>query len=228
MLKQALGTAVAAVFATAIAGAQTPAQSQDEQRGYQAGQQTVTVEGCLQQDRTASAQVADATRDDEKRFMLVNAEVQQGAMASGAATDRPAGTQIGATGQADTQAETPVGTSGAAATSAAKFKVSGLDEERLEQYAGQRVRIEGRIESGAQQHGMTGAERRDDHRTDADRPTADQSTPDTPSAVGTTGTPETGAATHDHSRAAAGDVKELKATSITAIAGSCPESPASR
>jgi hypothetical protein len=242
MLKQALGTAVAAVFATAMAGAQAPAQGQQEQRDYQAGQM-VTVEGCLQQDRDASAQVAEATRDDDKGFLLVNAQIQQEAGATAAATPRePAtGTEIGTTGQAGAQTESPVGTSGAAgaaAMSASKFKVAGLDDERLEQYAGQRVRIEGRIEHSGHT-GMTGADRSDADRPDADRSAADR--PDTdrptadPTATGTAGTtgagesPAAGAASPDHSRAAAaGDMPKLKAVSIQPVAGSCPESPASR
>jgi hypothetical protein len=238
MLKQALGTAVAAVFATAIAGAQAPAQGQQEQRDYQAGQQMVTVEGCLQQDRDASARVAEATRDDDKGFLLVNAQIQQEAGATAAATPRePAtGTEIGSTGQAGSQTESPVGTSGAAgaaAMSATKFKVAGLDDERLEQYAGQRVRIEGRIEHT----GMTGADRSHADRPDADRSAADRPDTDRPSAdptgtAGTTGageSPAADAASRDHSRAAAaGDMPKLKAASIQPVAGSCPESPASR
>jgi hypothetical protein len=232
MLKQALGTAVAAVFATAIAGAQTPAQSQQDQRDYRAGQQTVTVEGCLQQDRSVTAQVADASRDDDKRFMLVDAQVQPG---GAMAADRTADSPVGTAGQPDTeragaQTETAVGTSGAgaAATSATKFRVSGLDDDRLSQYVGQRVRIEGTIESG-EHHGMTGAERRDESRPVSDRAATDPA--DTAGPVGTTGTPEhatPGASAQDHSRATAGDYNELKATSITPIAGSCPDAPASR
>jgi hypothetical protein len=231
MLKQALGTAVAAVFATAIASAQTPAPGQHHQQEERAGQQMVTVEGCLQTDGVAGAQVADATRDEDRTFMLVNAEIKDGAMAADRPGERATGQEIGTTGQAGVQTESPVGTTGAAADTGTKFKVTGLDEERLQQYAGQRVRIEGHIEAG-QQYGATGAERRDDQRTDADRPTADPAAP-----VGTTGTPETqaaGAGAYDRDRAADDregkdkDAKKLHAVSIQPVAGSCPDAPASR
>lgn len=211
MMKQALGTAAAAVFATAIAGAQAPAaqQGQDSPSSHQ----MVTVEGCLQQDRAGSARVADAARDDNKEFMLVSAQVQSGTAAS-ATTSEPAGTTA--------QAERPVGTSGTAA-GATKFKVTGLDDDRLAQYAGQRVRIQGHIED-SEDRGATGSDGSDAARADADRPTADTAPS---SAAGTAGT--TGSASGDHrSHAAAGDVAKLKATSIQAASGSCPPSSDAR
>jgi hypothetical protein len=235
MLKQALGTAVAAVFATALASAQTPAPGQHHEQHQRAGQQMVTVEGCLQADGVAGAQVADATRDEDRTFMLVNAEIKDGAMAADRPGERATGQEIGTTGQAGVQTESPVGTTGAAADTGTKFKVTGLDEERLQQYAGQRVRIEGHIEGAEQQYGVTGAERRDDQRTDADRPTADPAAPGTPGAAGTTGTPETpatGAGAYDRDRAAddreGKDAKKLHAVSIQPVAGTCPDAPASR
>jgi hypothetical protein len=50
MSKQVLGTAVAAIFATAIVGAQSTGQEQQQDVQRSAGQQQmVTIEGCLQQ-----------------------------------------------------------------------------------------------------------------------------------------------------------------------------------
>ena len=282
MRNQIVGTAVAAVFATAMVGAQAAGQGQQDQQGqrYGVGQQAMTLEGCLHKEHGSQARMDDARADaratgqartdasaaggdarGDAHFVLRNAEVRGDGATAGARGDAGIGTQAGQTaqagqaGQTGAQSETAVGTSGMAAGAARNsYKVSGLEDDKLAEHAGQRVRIQGYI----QQRGETGAYgaeagRTDAGRTDADRTHAGHTGADRTDAdrartgeaatqpAGTTGTGVAGhgtsgttapgaygATSHDHSRMAAGmdDMKEFRATSIERISGDCP--PAAR
>ncbi len=191
MLKRYLFTvAVAASCATAVSAqvgqsptAGAPRPSPTPQSTVADRADTMTFTGCLQRERDVagrSANVAERAGILED-YLLTNASPASGAAASGAAATSAA---TGATAQ---------GTVGTSGSSAAMFKIEGIDDERLKQLVGRRVEVMGRIDD-------------DDAREASPTGTAS-----------VTGDPAPAP------KATADDVPEFEATSIREVAGDCKQ-----
>ena len=113
----AVGSGILVLCAATFAWAQ-------DQRPTTAAENTVTVVGCLQEERN----VAGRQPNIFERLGIAEDFILTEAMLEG-------------------QASKPVGTSGSAeAASADMYQVVGLDDERLRQHAGRRVEVTGRIQ----------------------------------------------------------------------------------
>jgi hypothetical protein len=129
----------------------------------------------------------------------------------------------------------------------ASYKIKGLEDDKLTQHVGQRVQVQGYVETRGAGYGADrdDAVRRDadgTDRTDADRPDGQAPTAGAPTEpAGTTGTGVQGHGTagttapgaagqHDQhgqmAGAAADHMKTFRATSIQRISGECPPAAA--
>ena len=148
MSRKAFGGAM--VLALGISGAvaaQSTSQGTAQQPATPAQQQmaahTVKVEGCLVREEAVQGRepnVAERAGVMED-YILTGVKFLEGApQAHGAAgTSGATGTSGAATGEA-------AGTSGKADAKKTKLEIRGIDDERLQQFVGQRVEIEGKID----------------------------------------------------------------------------------
>jgi hypothetical protein len=123
-----------ALMVSATLVAQDPPPRQDPTTRPPAAQQdkAVTVEGCLVREADVPGRkpnVAERAGIAED-YILTSAKVIKGSAPAGYGAARPG--------------ETPTGTSGMAG---AMYEVGGIDDEKLKQHVGQRVQIEGTVES---------------------------------------------------------------------------------
>jgi hypothetical protein len=136
MSHKAFGGALALAFGlTAGLAAQTgnppqnPPQPPAAPTAAQAASQTVTIEGCLVQEKDVPGRAPNVAEKAGvmEDYILTSAKFLKGVphAATGAAAERP------------------TGTSGMAAAS--KFEVRGIEDTQLKSFIGQRVEIEGRI-----------------------------------------------------------------------------------
>jgi hypothetical protein len=126
---------------TAAVAAQTASQNPTQQPPSTAvsAQQTVTVEGCLVREKDVPGREANPAERAGvmEDFILTHAKVLKGGHSSHDAT-----TATGTTGSERT-GEAATGTSGVATK---MFEVRGLNETELQQFVGQRVEIEGKLD----------------------------------------------------------------------------------
>ena len=142
MSHKVFGGALALAFGlTAGLAAQTgnppqyPPQQPPAPTAAQATSQTVTLEGCLVQEKDVPGRAPNVAEKAGvmEDYILTSAKVLKGVPhAAGAA---------GATGAA---AEQPTGTSGMGAATS-MFEVRGIEDTQLKSFLGQRVEIEGRV-----------------------------------------------------------------------------------
>ncbi len=141
-MKTFAGAICVSLGMTAALAAQTASQNPTQQppsTAASAQQQTVTVEGCLVREKDVPGREANPAERAGvmEDFILTNAKVLKGGHPSHDAT-----AATGTTGSAATGAEA-TGTSGVAAK---MFEVRGLNETELQQFVGQRVEIEGKLD----------------------------------------------------------------------------------
>jgi hypothetical protein len=127
VLALGLTTALAAQNPPAQPPTQTPPAGQQESM---AQAKTVTLEGCL-------------VREKDVPGRTPNPAERAGVMEDYILTDAKVKDPYSASPTPPASAGQPTGTSG---TAARKFEVRGLDDERLQQFVGQRVEIVGRID----------------------------------------------------------------------------------
>lgn len=119
-----------------------PAAQQPATTGQAATAQPVTVEGCLVREQAVPGRepnVAERAGVMED-YILTSVKFVKGHPHASA----PTGTS-GATGAAGTAAGETAGTSGIAKADT-KLEIRGIDDEQLQQFIGQRVQIEGRVD----------------------------------------------------------------------------------
>jgi hypothetical protein len=211
-----LATGIAVVCATTLGLAQTTPSEQQRQSGQRDDQRTVTVVGCLQEEKDVHGQrpnVAERAGVGED-FILTQAKMKSGSSSSEKGTS-------GTSGSTGTGSTTPGGSSASGSPgmtgSQAMYKIKDLDDEKLRPLVNKRVEVVGKVETqssrsrGAVETGSTG-------------PTGSGTT-----GTATTGTPTTGTTSpggtatgaREASRTDQHDMAELHATSIKEVAGSC-------
>jgi hypothetical protein len=120
----------------------SPPAAQEPTPAQAASAQTVTVEGCLVREQAVPGRepnVAERAGVMED-YILTSVKFVKGHPHPSA----PTGTS-GATGATGTAAGETAGTSGMAKADT-KLEVRGIDDEQLQQFIGQRVQIEGRVD----------------------------------------------------------------------------------
>jgi hypothetical protein len=181
MTRNVFGSALALAFAAAVGvGAQDPNPQQPPAGQKMQSEQMVTVVGCLQHEKDVPGRepnVAERAGIAED-YLLTNAEIKSGGKAGTAGT---------------TGTEPTTGAMAAKKT----FKIVGMDDDRLRNFVGKRVEIQGRLE---------------DMRS---RPR------------GTSGTPPTTPPTTPPERTEPGqktaeELPEVRASNIREVAGTCP------
>ena len=132
----ALGMSGALAAQTPQGTAQQPATS-----GHSMEAQPVTVEGCLVREQAVPGRepnVAERAGVMED-YILTSVKFVKGSPHASAAGTR------GATGATGTAAGETAGTSGMAKADT-KLEIRGIDDEQLQQFVGQRVQIEGKLD----------------------------------------------------------------------------------
>jgi hypothetical protein len=139
-----IGLTVAGAMAlTTTIAAQNPAPPQPSQAPTAQSQRTdqparVTVEGCLMREADVPGRqpnVAERAGIAEDYILTSARTVMGSTLATGTYSSQPARPD-----------DTPVGTSGTT-PAAAMYEIEGIDDDRLKQFIGQRVQIEGTFEN---------------------------------------------------------------------------------
>jgi len=224
-----VATGIAVLCATTLGLAQTTPSGQQRQTGQKDDQRTVTVVGCLQEEKDVHGQrpnVAERAGVGED-FILTQASLKgsgsSGSGSSATGTPRTSGTAgtpgTTGTGSTATGGSSATGSPGMAG-SHSMYKVKGLDDEKLRPLLNKRVEVMGKIDmkSDRSGSGATGTGTNRTGTTGTGREPEDRSGTGSP---GTKGTGGTGSAMRDASKTDQHEMPELRATSIKEVAGSC-------
>jgi hypothetical protein len=201
-----LATCIAVACATTLGLAQATPAGQQRQTGQRENERTVTVVGCLQEEKDVHGQQSNVAEragvgDD---FILTQTSMKSGTDGSAAA------------GSTVTGGSSASGSAGMAG-SQAMYKVKGLDDEKLRPLINKRVEVMGKIKQ--QSHRAKGAV-----ETGNTGPTGSGTSGTGTTATGRAGTTGSGGTTSgagEAGRTDPHDMPELRATSIKEVAGSC-------